>query len=181
VATPRTEIGLVRQRLQEQLGDHRGHAVHVAGSRRAAEAVGQRRNRDPGGKAVRIDLLDRRREQEVDTQGVELADVAGLVARIAGQIVRLVELFGIHEDRRDHPVALAARPAHQLQVPLVQRAHGRHDADALAGAAPAGDRPAQLGDAAQNGQRRLASPPGSRSHRALRAGIAGIAIDHGGP
>src|SRR3546814_12048202 len=77
-----------------------------AGSGEAAEAVGEAGHRDLGLETGGIDRLDRWGEQHVDAGCRQLGGVAGLVARIAGEVVRPVELFRIADEGGDHPGAV---------------------------------------------------------------------------
>ena len=65
------EVGDVGLNGVEELGDHRGDAAEVlrpAPRRVAAEHLGQALDLDVGGEAVRVDLFDRRRVDEVDAR-----------------------------------------------------------------------------------------------------------------
>ena len=66
----------------EQDGDDRRDAVEVAGPRGALERPRDRADRDDRVEARRIDLLDRRREDDVDALGLADREVARLVARV---------------------------------------------------------------------------------------------------
>ena len=112
----------------KQLGHDRGHAAEVAGTRASVELVAQSLDRYPRGLALRIHLVDGRREQNIDALFFQQRAVAFEGARILRQIFRRAELRGVHEDGNGHRVALRFRSAHQRQVALMQRAHGRNQA-----------------------------------------------------
>ena len=67
-------------------------------------------------------------------------------ARIAVEVLVRGELRRIDEDRGDDAAGVAAGELDQLEVAVVQRAHGRHQRDLIAGLAPAADAGAQLRD-----------------------------------
>ena len=67
-------------------------------------------------------------------------------AGIAVEVLVRAELRRVHEHARDDPVGALARRVEQRMVAVVEVPHGRHEADAQAVAAPAGDAGAQLGD-----------------------------------
>jgi hypothetical protein len=76
-------------------------------------------------KPWRIDLLDRRRPQQVDPFRREQPRVLGQLARVGGEVLVGAELRRVDEDRDRHRARLLARFAHQRQVSFVQRAHRR--------------------------------------------------------
>ena len=57
-----------------------------------------------------------------------VVDRAGVVVEVGG----LVELERVDEDRHHHHVGTRARLGDERQVPVVERAHRRHDADDVA-------------------------------------------------
>jgi hypothetical protein len=65
--------------------------------------------------------------------------------------VRTCELGGIDEDRDDDPVGLAPSQPHQRQMAVMQRAHGRHQRDRLAGGAIAAEPATQRRHIASDG------------------------------
>src|ERR1044072_5531638 len=78
----------------------------------------------------------------VDLEAVEQAPITGsqraggsegtvrlLVARVALQVFALAELRWVHEQARDHDLVLVARGAEEREVPLVEGAHRRDEAD----------------------------------------------------
>jgi hypothetical protein len=113
----------------EELDADRGDAVEVTRPERPLEAERHALNNDRRGVSVWIDLGDSRQEQRIDTCGSREVCVPWLLARIRGQIGRVVELARVDEDRRDHVIAGAARGSKQGQVPLMQRAHRRNETD----------------------------------------------------
>ena len=76
---------------------------------------------------------------EIDAGLRELREVAGLVARIALEIFLRAELGGIDEDRGDDARRVALGDGDQRQMPGMERAHGRHQRNGLAGLPPFGD------------------------------------------
>ena len=87
---------------------------------------------DGGGEALGVHGARGRRVDHVDAGGGALRDVVVERPRIALEVVAPVELHRVHEDRDDDALGVASRHAHQLEVALVQRAHGGHERDAPA-------------------------------------------------
>ena len=120
----------------------------MAGSRRALQDRGQRAGLDGDlRRTSRVDVVDRRREEHVDTLG--LAERAVLLerARVAVEVLARAELQGVHEQRHDQGrvgTDLRARTAHQAGVALVHRAHRADEADALAAGAAGREQVGQL-------------------------------------
>ena len=71
--------------------------------------------------------------------GPERAQIAFECPRIARQVGRIVELSRVDEDADERAVVFSAAAPDERQVPLVQRAHGRHE--------PEGDACPDLGTA----------------------------------
>ena len=140
------EVGAVGADQAEEDRDDGGDAVEVARACRALERLGDGPDRHGRVEARRVDLLDRRREDDVDALGLADREVARLVARVARVVGRLVELARVDEDRHDRRGALVARASHQRAVTVVKPAHRRHEADRPWGV---GERVAQLGPRAQ--------------------------------
>ena len=105
------EVGVLRADDAEQDGHHGRDAVEVAGPGGALERPGERPDVDDGVEAGRVDLLDRRRPDEVDALGLADREVARLVARVALVVGRLVELARVDEDRDDRGRVVLAAPA----------------------------------------------------------------------
>src|SRR4029078_11008797 len=83
--------------------------------------------------ARRVDLVDRRREDEVEALVLADREVAGLVAGVLLEVGRLVELARVDEDRRDPRRVVGPGPLHQRAVAVVDPAHRRHQADRTGG------------------------------------------------
>ena len=60
------------------------------------------------------------------------------------------ELRRIDEYRDNHAIGAALRPAHQRKMPLVQRTHGRHQANRAASPTEIGEGAAQRREGADN-------------------------------
>ena len=99
----------------------------MSGTKRAAQTFADFRDSYLGGKVFRVHFVLPGRKQEVDPCFLKHARVGVQGARIVCQIIRIVELGGIDEDRDDR--ALSEGPCHadDFKVPLVQRAHSRHE------------------------------------------------------
>src|SRR5919204_1186818 len=67
-------------------------------------------------------------------------------AWITREVLRGTELQWIDEDAHYDDLTNAARLVHQLEMPLVQRAHRRHKRDALALGSGVGNNAPHLGD-----------------------------------
>ena len=65
--------------------------------------------------------------------------VAGLVARVALEILLWPELRRVDEDRGDDALAVALGDGDQRQMPGMERAHGRHQRHGLSRSPPFGD------------------------------------------
>ena len=136
-----SEVGKIRRYHAEKFRHHRGDAAEVGGStRRALEAVGEAEDLDSAGKAVRVDLLDRRSEQDVGAGLLGEAGIVGLAARIELEVGALVKLRGIDEQGDDHQVALFSSTTDQREMSFVQGPHrgdksdrGRHTANGRSG------------------------------------------------
>ena len=101
-----------------------------------------------GGEAGRVHLGELRREEQVGAGLGRQGAVAALVARVGRQVARLVELGRVDEERDDDLVARGARATDEAQMAVVQRAHGRDEADDALGASRLAQGGAQLGDGA---------------------------------
>jgi hypothetical protein len=138
------EDGDVGAHEAEERGDHRRHALEVAGPAVALEAG--RRALDPHSRrgAGRVDGGDLGQEDEIAAGRGEARRIALLVARIALEVGRVVELRRVDENRDDDARSVLPRQLDQRQVAVVERAHGRHEADPFAGGAPLADGVPQL-------------------------------------
>ena len=70
------------------------------------------------------------RVEQVAARAREQRGIAGFVARVAFEVLVRRELARIDEQAGDDETAALLRRADQREVPLVQRAHGRNQADA---------------------------------------------------
>ena len=127
--TPLTKDGDVGLDETEQATNNRGDSVKVTWAEFALKHIGQTHDRYIGGEALRVDFLGLGHIDRVDTEWGQLLCVLDFGARIIGQILGVVELFGVHKDRDDHPVTTCLCGLNQRQMPLMQRAHGRNHAD----------------------------------------------------
>ena len=94
----------------EQLRHDGGDASEVLGAaHRSLERCRQARDLHRRGEARRIDLLGVRREEEVDAGAPRELGVARLVARIAREVGRIVELRRVHEERDDDETSTSPR------------------------------------------------------------------------
>ena len=84
----------------------------------------------------RIDLLDGRGPHQIDALGFAQLEILRFIARVMLEILRLSELQRVHEHRDRDVVGVRARSPQQRPMPLVQRAHRRHEADGRAVVTP---------------------------------------------
>ena len=143
--------------------DRRGEASRV-------DLAAPRREQKVGAQAERVDLAGRRREEDVGAGLGGQRRVAGLVARVGGEVGGLVELRWVDEQRHDDLVAGRMGAADEREMALVQGAHRRDEADAAPGAARPVERGAELGDRAQGLHRVTAT--GVVALRAARRRVA---------
>ena len=125
--------------------------ARAAPGRVAAEDLGQPLDLDRGREPLGIDLLDGGRVDEVDAGLAGEGEVAGLVARVAVEVLAGPELGRVDEQAHDDDVALGAGGAQEREVAVVQVAHRRHQADRATGGAGVGERVAQRALAAGDG------------------------------
>jgi hypothetical protein len=100
----------------------------------------------------------------VSTAGVQAAS-----ARVAREILVRAELGRVDEDARDDPPADPPALRHKGEMALVQRPHGRHQDDPLAGTPPIGHAPAQGDEIAETLGDRFGHGSGSAAGRRSRA------------
>ena len=79
-------------------------------------------------------------EHGIDASVAQHLQIAGLVARVGGQVFGRAELRGVHENRHRNLAAFGPRTAHQRHVAVVQKAHGRNQRDMARSLAPSPDR-----------------------------------------
>ena len=106
---------------------------------------------DPGREAMRIHLLERRRETQIRRRAFELFEVGRQRARIFGEILARTKLRRIDENGDDDALGVAPRRLDERKMSRVQGAHRRDEPDALAVRAPGGDPRAQRLDRVNDG------------------------------
>ena len=99
--------------------------VEVPGPGGALERLGDRPDRDRRVEARRIDLLDRRRADEVDALGLADREVARLVARVLREVGASLNWRGLTKIVTTTVASLGAGPPDQRAVAVVQPAHRR--------------------------------------------------------
>ena len=112
--------------------------------------VGEASDRNSGRETFGVNLIRLRNIDRVDAEPRELLGILGLSPRIVGQIFGIVELFGVHENCHDHPIAEFLCGRNKREMPVMQSAHGGHDAHAFLGEMPTGGHGAQLGQLAHD-------------------------------
>ena len=141
------EDGEVRGALQQQLGDHRGDTVEMIGPRGAAQILGQVADLHLGAEALRVHLFGIGGEDEIGAGFAELGEIA-LLRRADSDLKssRGPNWIGFTKIETTARSALLLARATKEQMALMQRPHGRHQRDALAGLAPSGDLVPQIAD-----------------------------------
>ena len=114
---------------EKQLRHDGGDAGEVSRPVRAAQRLADLGDFHPGLKACRVDFLGSGEKQRADALALAEARIARIVARILLEVARRVELDRVDEDRDHDRVGAPPRIAHQREMPVVQRAHGRHQGD----------------------------------------------------
>ena len=114
------------------LGAHEGDAREVRGARLALEDARDGTRVDGDGRGRGVHVLGRGRPHEVRADRLEGVHVRIQGARVGVVVLAGRELRGVDEDRDDHVVGELPGFAHELQVPVVQGAHG-HDERLRAG------------------------------------------------
>ena len=122
----------------------------MAGPQRAAQPVGDAGDRHGRELLAGIHLVLAGRVCDVAARLAQLGEVALLVAGIGGEILLRAELRRIDEDAGHRHVAAIERTLHQADMPLVQRAHGRHQPDGTTGRPEGRDRLAQFRNGAHH-------------------------------
>jgi hypothetical protein len=104
-------------------------AGRTSPNRRAAELERQRsridRRREPDG----IDLVYRRRPQDVGTGCLGNRCIRLEISRVRGEVLRGAELHRIDEVGHDDRATGRRAQAHQRSVARVERSHGRDERD----------------------------------------------------
>ena len=98
-----------------------------------AERLGQRAHLDPGLIPTRIDFSGGRCEDEIHPRRITKLEVFREVYRVPVEIIGIIELGWIHEDRHPDPVGVLPGHLHQRQMTRVERTHGGHKGDAAPG------------------------------------------------
>src|ERR1044072_142023 len=110
----------------EELIDHSSHAAKMAGAARAFKLFTEAFNYDIGRKPLRVHVLMRRGEDEINAAREGEFRIARQVARVLLEVFIRAALRRFYKDRSDYGVAHSAGAAHQRKVAFVKRAHRRH-------------------------------------------------------
>ena len=128
---------VVSAALNKELGHNRRHAVKELGTEFVFKiGLGRPPQRNHRRKILAVNLVHRRRVDQVRACLGEFGHVSRLVAGIAAQIFAGSELLGIDKNSHDHAIGMFEAGFHQLQMALVQRAHRRHNGIAVVLGAP---------------------------------------------
>src|SRR4051812_9132444 len=139
------EHGDVGPHQVEQGTDHGRDAAEVSGPADPLQPLGGAGGLDEGGVAGWIEGLHRRQEEEIAAGRLQQARVRLRLAGVAVEVLVGPELGRIHEHRRHYPGSVLAGEPHEGQMPRVERAHGGHEGDPLAGRPPGLDLAAEVG------------------------------------
>jgi hypothetical protein len=117
---------------------------------RAAEFAAELVFGDGIAHAVGIHLGHARGENDVDTRPIHQSAILIEHARVQLEVVFLVELRGVDEDRGEHDRAIATGGLKERGMSGVQRAHRRHETDHAASRAVLGAKLAPFGHRLDN-------------------------------
>ena len=92
-----------------------------------------------------VHFFDRGGKQQVCALAFDQRSVPRFIARVGREIFMRTKLSGVDEQGDDRPITRRECRLHQRQMPLMQRAHGGHQADAQAFGPPAAHVGAQVG------------------------------------
>ena len=113
---------------KEQVHDGE-HAVEVAGAVGALQLAGHVAGDDPGVEAGGIDLVSVGHKDPVDTTATTQVEVGLQHPRVAREVVRVVELGRVHEDRSDDDIGTVPGLLKQGRMAAVQGPHRWHKAN----------------------------------------------------
>ena len=116
------------------------HTAEEMGTKIALQALRGAADLDGRRESGRVHDLDVRCEQQMASRAGQQLAIPRLLPGIGAEIFACGELGRVDEDAGDHPVGPVNGLAHQRQMALVQRAHGRNKADRETFPTPAGDR-----------------------------------------
>jgi hypothetical protein len=111
----------------EELEHHRRDAPEMPGAVRALQDVLEVRGLDHEGLPLGIDFLLVRLEHDVHAGGLEPRAVSLERARIAVEVLARAELQAVDEDADHRARRARLGDVDQLDVAVVQVAHGRHE------------------------------------------------------
>ncbi len=124
------EVRPLRSDDIEQLEDHRQHPVEVAVAVGAFELAAHRRLRHLEPVAVGVDLVGVGRHDQVHTRPLAGRHVGFEGPRVAHEVVGIVVLGRVDEDRDRNPIVVAPCPFHQAQVAGMEGPHGGYEPEA---------------------------------------------------
>ncbi len=128
-----TGAGDLRLHDREQLGDDGRHSPEMAGAAPPAQDILHPLHLDPGPVSRDVDLLVPGHEQGTGTGRARPLRVRLQGTRVGAVVLGGSELQRVDVDRNDDDPALGTGVRDQGFVPGVQGAHGRYQADPLAG------------------------------------------------
>ena len=123
------EVGAFRANYVEELAADRRDSAEVAGAVGALEDGPELLDLDPGLVARRVELVGGGGEEHVDSCLLGERSIAGLVSRVAREVLAPRELGRVDEDAHDDRLAFVAGCADEGEVALVEGAHRRHQAE----------------------------------------------------
>ena len=138
------EVGPRGLRHLEKFAHHLTHAVEVAGAHFTLHDLHHRTEFKDTFVGLGIHLPHRGHERHICTGLLQQSGIGLGSARIGLQVFGVVELCGVQKHTHNNDIILTASTFHQREVTGVQRAHCRHQADALALLAQRGHKVAQF-------------------------------------
>ena len=148
------ECHVGRDDVEELRADGR-HAPEVSRAPGPFEILRRAIDLHPRRVAIRVELVNARREAEIDAGAGRQTFVVCFVAGVAGEIRRIAELAGVDEHAGDDDVAGAAGGVKQRHMSRMERAHRRHERDRRSAAVRL-ERAFDLGDRADRLHGRVA-------------------------
>ena len=118
----------------KELGDDTGHAVEVSGSTRTLEKFGHPSDRHGGRRgsgSSRPHLVHAGGHDGRRTPRLAVREISRFIAGIGREILRVVELAGIHKDGDDGDGPVSHSTTNQRAVTFMEGAHRWHQAHAL--------------------------------------------------
>src|SRR5688500_1753168 len=145
----------------DELQHHGRQTVEMARPRCALELPRQALDGDAGRVVRRVERAHVGKERDIGLRMVEQRQVPHVVADAAATLVQVAEGVWIDEAGDDDAAVLVSRATDQGELAVVEHAHGRHEADAVADDSPFADGVTQLVGVVDDDHERRRRRPGS--------------------